>query len=177
MESRHDEKPRSLRPALVAAAVVAVAAAMLILFRGRASTVSKARETVEENCALVQTLRYARCGHEAVRRVQADKEYKGCTLQQMQQAYEEWDITSFSPAEIEMSRTLPLYCPQHLVVMPDGAGVLGVYENKYGEGYALRTQLDIPLAALPENLRESVHLGMGFGGEEEIERWLETFES
>ena len=107
----------------------------------------------------------------------ADKEYKGCTLQQMQQAYAEWDITSFSPAEIEMSRTLSIYCPDHLVVLPDGAGVLGVYENKYGDGYALRTQLDIPITDLPENVRETVYLGVGFATDAEIESWLETLES
>ena len=76
-----------------------------------------------------------------------------------------------------MSRTLPLYCPDHFVVLPDVAGVLGVYENTYGEGYALKTQLDIPVADLPESVRETVHLGLGFSSAEEIESWLETFES
>ena len=145
--------------------------------RSPARAVSRARETVEENCALIQTLRYSRCGHEVVRRVAADKEYKGCTLAQMQQAFAEWDITSFSPAEIEMSRTLPLYCPDHLVVLPDGTGILGVYENTFGEGYALRTQLDIPVSDLPDALRETVHLGVPFQTDAEIESWLETLES
>ena len=130
MESKHEEKPRRLRRLLLFAVAALIVTAALALFRGRASEVSGRRETVEENCVLIQTLRYSRCGHEVVRRVRADKEYKGCTLQQMQSAYAEWDITSFSPAEIEMSRTLSLFCPDHLVVRPDGAGVLGVYENK-----------------------------------------------
>lgn len=173
-----NKNSRGLRLGLLAGALLTVAAlAVIFTYGGAASAVSRARETVEENCELVQTLRYARCGHEAVRRVQADKEYKGCTLQQMQQAFSEWEITSFSPAEIRMSQTLPLYCPEHLVVLPDGAGVLGVYENKYGDGYALRTQLDIPLTDLPESMRESVHLGLGFTDAGEIESWLETLES
>ena len=159
---------------LLAAVLLAV---LVTGLGGGVRAVSKARETVEENCQLIQTLRYARCGHEVVRRLQADKEYKGCTLAQMQQAFAEWDITSFSPAEIEMSRTLQLFCPDHRVVLPDGAGVLGIYENKYGDGYALRTQLDIPLSALPETVRETAHLGVGFATETEIESWLETLES
>ena len=61
--------------------------------------------------------------------------------------------------------------------MSDGAGVLGVYENKYGDGYALRSQLDIPLTDLPETVRETVHLGVGFATTQEIESWLETLES
>lgn len=174
-----NNKDRTRRLALTGAAALLLAALIGgTLWTGSGvSAVSRSRETVEEGCALIQTLRFERCGHEVVRRVQADKEYKGCTLSQMQEAYAEWDITSFSPSEIEMSRSLPLYCPEHLVVMPDGAGVLGVYENKYGDGYALKTQLDIPLSDLPETLRESVHLGLGFGDAGEIESWLETLES
>ena len=38
-------------------------------------------------------------------------------------------------------------------------------------------QLDIPLSALPEDLLETVHLGIGFGSAQAVEQWLETFES
>jgi len=177
MENKQSRPARRGRMLIFVAAGAAVLLAAAAFFAPAASTASRTRETVEEDCALIQALRYTRCGHEVVRRVRADKEYKGCTLQQMQQAFPDWDITSFSPAEIQMSRSLALYCPEHLVVLPDGAGVLGIYENKYGDGYALRTQLDIPLADLPENLRDTVHLGLGFRTAEEIESWLETFES
>ena len=178
METENRDKPRRVALTVLAALLVAAAALGTALsLGGGVSAVSRSREGVEDNCQMIQTLRYARCGHEVVRRLQVDPEYKGCTLAQMQQAYPEWDITSFSPAEIEMSRTLQIFCPEHLVVLPDGAGVLGVYENKYGDGYALHTQLDIPLTDLPESVRESVHLGVGFSDEGEIESWLETLES
>ena len=178
METNQHNKSRRIGLSVVAGLLaIAMIAAVTVSLGAGASAVSRTRETVEDNCQLIQTLRYDRCDHEVVRRVKADKEYKGCTLQQMQQAYAEWDITSFSPAEIEMSRTLSIYCPDHLVVLPDGAGVLGVYENKYGDGYALRTQLDIPITDLPENVRETVYLGVGFATDAEIESWLETLES
>ena len=127
MESKHDELSRRAR--LWGAALLAVTAAVVIMIAvGRTQTraAAKARENVEEGCQLIQTIHYARCGHDVTRRVAADKEYKGCTLQQMQQAFSDWSITSFSPSEIEMSCTMQLYCPEHLVVMPDGAGVLGI---------------------------------------------------
>lgn len=178
MEKNQNSHARGVRLGVLTVLALTAAALVVILTYGTAaSAVSRSRETVEDNCELVQTLRYARCGHEVVRRLRADKEYKGCTLQQMQQAYAEWEITAFSPAEISMTCTLPLFCPEHLVVMPDGAGVLGVYENKYGDGYALRTQLDIPLSDLPESLRETAHLGLAFSSDQEIENWLETLES
>ncbi|MBQ7454932.1 MAG: hypothetical protein IJS53_00695 [Clostridia bacterium] len=171
------EKTRRARGIALLALLSALAVSAILLLGSPTRAVSRSRETVEEGCVLIQTLRYARCGHEAVRRVQADQEYTGCTLRQMQEAWAEWTITSFSPGEIEMTRTLPLYCPDHLVVMPDGTGILGIYENTYGEGYSLRTQLDIPVSALPESLRASIHLGVAFKSAEEIESWLETLES
>ena len=178
METNQKDKSRRVRLQVGAFLVFSAVVLALVLSWGTGvSAVSRSRGTVEDDCRLIQTLRYARCGHEVVRRITADKEYKGCTLQQMQEAFPEWDITSFSPAEIEMSRTLQIYCPDHLVVLPDGAGVLGVYENKYGDGYALRAQLDIPVSDLPENVRETVHLGMPFKSADEIESWLETLES
>lgn len=178
MEFKRDKRSRRMR--LLCAALLAGAAALTIciaISRTQTRAAAKARENVEEGCQLVQTIRYARCGHEVTRRIAADKEYKGCTLQQMQQAFSDWSITSFSPAQIDMSCTLPLYCPDHLVVMPDGAGVLGIYENAYGDGYALKAQLDIPLSALPEDLLETVHLGIGFANAQAVDQWLESFES
>lgn len=178
MEFEHEDKSRRVRVWL-ALGFVSVLAVAVLLFSGRGNvrTVSSNRENVEEGCILMQTIRYARCGHEVTRRVEADKEYKGCTLEQMQQAFADWSITSFSPTEIVMDCTQPMYCPDHLVVMPDGAGVLGVYENVYGDGYALKTQLDTPLSTLPDTVRETVHLGVGFASAKEIEQWLEGFES
>lgn len=76
-----------------------------------------------------------------------------------------------------MSCSLPLYCPDHLVVMPDGAGMLGVYYNEYGDGYALKKQLEVPVGDLTEDLMESIHLGLSFATMQEIESWLETLES
>ena len=50
-------------------------------------------------------------------------------------------------------------------------------EFKTQQQDALKAQLDIPLSALPEDLLETVHLGIGFGSAQAVEQWLETFES
>ena len=158
----------------LSAAVIAVTVAA---GWGGTQMTAQEKQTVEENCELLQTVHYSRCGHEVTRRIRADKEYRGATLKQIQEAFPDWSVTSFSSAEIVMSCTLKLYCPDHLVVMPDGAGVLGVYTNAYGDGYALEKQLEVPVGDLTEDAMESVHLGLAFASMEEIESWLETLES
>lgn len=156
------------------------AAVLMLAFAagwGDTQMTAQDRQTVEENCELLQTIHYSRCGHEVTRRIKADQEYRGATLAQIREAFAEWSVTSFAPNEIVMSCTLKLYCPDHLVVMPDGAGVLGVYTNEYGDGYALEKQLEVPVGELTEDVMESVHLGLSFASMEEIESWLETLES
>lgn len=178
MENGRDELTRKARLwTAVAGLALVIITGIWIASGGAVSTAAKQRDTVEEGCELVQTIRYARCGHTVTRRVTADREYVGCTLKQMQEAFGDWDITSYAPKQVEMSRSMPLFCPDHLVVMPDGMGTLGVYFNEYGDGYALKNELDIPLSDLPETVRETVHLGLGFSSTQEIENWLETFES
>ena len=162
---------------LIGTAAVFMAAALWIGLDSSAQPTAREKQTVEENCALVQTLHYARCGHDVTRRVAVDKEYHGATLAQMREAFADWTITSYAPQEIAMSCSLPLYCPDHLVVMPDGAGVLGVYFNEYGDGYALQKQLEVPVTDLSEEMLQTIHLGYAFTSMQEIESWLETLES
>ena len=162
---------------LIGSAAVFMAVALLIGLGTGAQPTAQEKQSVEQNCQLVQTIHYARCGHEVTRRVAADKEYIGASLKQMQEAFADWSITSYAPTEIIMSCSLPLYCPEHLVVMPDGAGVLGVYYNEYGDGYALKQQLEVPISDLTKELMETIHLGLPFATMQEIESWLETLES
>lgn len=162
---------------LVGTAAVFLAVALWIGLGTGAQPTAKEKQNVEMDCQLVQTIHYARCGHDVTRRIAADKEYVGASLSQMQEAFPDWSITSFAPAEIVMSCSLPLYCSDHLVVLPDGEGMLGVYYNEYGDGYALKKQLEAPVGDLSEEMMETIHLGLSFSTMQEIESWLETLES
>lgn len=177
MENKQKARRALLLWLVTGTGAVLLAIAVAIGLNMSSQTTSGKREKVEESCVLVQTMYYDRCGHAVTRRVEADKEYRGATLQQMQEAYADWAITSFAPEEIVMSCHMPIFCPDHLVVMPDGAGILGVYLNEYGQGYTLQKQLEAPLTDLPEDLLETVHLGLAFDSMKDVESWLETLES
>lgn len=177
MESKQKSPYAFWRWALIATAAVLLILALFVGWGAGVQPTAQEKQTVEANCQLVQTIHYSRCGHEVTRRIAADREYQGATLGQMQEAFKEWSITSYAPAEIIMSCSLKLYCPEHLVVMPDGAGVLGVYNNEFGDGYALKKQLEVPIGDLTEDVMETIHLGLPFASMQEIERWLETLES
>lgn len=130
-----------------------------------------------EGCELLQTLSYTRCGHRVVRRVTAPQEVYGKTLEGVQALYPEWRITEYAAKLIKMEQEPELYCPDHLVLMPDGAGMLCVFQNKYGDALALVNELNIPVKELPAAAQEDVAFGLGFSTADELNQWLESVES
>ena len=140
-------------------------------------TVQADRVAPQEGCEILQTLSYTRCDHTVVRRTTAPVEVYGRSLEDVQALYAEWQITEFSAKEIKMEKQLRLYCPDHLVLMPDGAGMLCVFENKYGDAMALVKELGIAVKDLPSAAKEEAEIGIGFSTPEDMEMWLESVES
>lgn len=179
---RQQSKRRIWLAALGAAAVLLAAVASMLPAENAPkemenARVSADRATVEEGCELLQTIRYTRCEHTVNRRMAAPVELYGKTLEEVSALYEEWQMTAFSPKEISMEQVLPLFCPEHTVLMPDGAGYVCVFENRYGDAMALVKQLSIEVKNLPAAAREEVEMGKGFSSPEELDAWLESVES
>ena len=132
---------------------------------------------VKEGAELLQTLTYSRCAHVVTRRVTAPVELYGKPLEEVQPLYDGWQIVEFSPLTVKMEKHPDLFCPDHAVLMPNAAGRLCVFENKYGDALALVSELETELQTLPAAVQEDVAQGMGFSTLTELEQWLESAES
>jgi len=132
---------------------------------------------IEAGCQLVQTMRYTPCGHETTRRLEAPEELVGKERAQVEAAYDQWRVTGFAAKEVQMEQQLSIHCPMHVVLMPDEAGVLSIFENKYGDALAFVRSLDTPLHSLPEAVQEELRTGKGFDSLQELEQWFESVES
>lgn len=172
------------------AALVLIAAVTLLLPRNSAPSPAPGAGTeqsepagagtqvkVAEGCELLQTLSYTRCEHTVTRRVAAPAELYGKTLAEVEPLYDEWQITEFASKEIKMSQKPDLYCSDHVVLLPNEAGILCVFQNKYGDAMALVSELETELSALPASMQEEVRQGLGFNSLVELEQWLEGAES
>ena len=133
--------------------------------------------TTAADCQLIQHMTYSPCGHDLTRRMTLPAELTGKDRSALTAAYDAWQITSFASAEVVMEQTLPLYCPQHVVLLPDESGMLCVFQNKYGDALALVKELDLLLTELPESSQQLVRQGKGFDTIEELEKWLEGTDS
>ncbi len=138
---------------------------------------SDAQMATLADCQIIQHMTYAPCGHDLTRRQVIPTELVGQNREALSAAYDAWQITSFASAEVVMEQTLPLYCPQHVVLLPDESGMLCVFQNKYGDALALVKQLDLLLTELPDEVQQSVRTGLGFATIEELEQWLEGADS
>ena len=173
-------------PLMMALATIALLLAAMLLLTPTAATqelppvemVDRAQNQLPaEGCEIVQTLSYTRCSHSVVRRFAAPQELYGQTLEQAQSLYPDWQMTEFGPKLVQMEQKLPLFCPDHLVLMPDGAGMLCVFENKYGDALALVRELGVAVKELPAAAQEEVENGIGFDTAQEMDMWLESVES
>lgn len=130
-----------------------------------------------EDCALVQHMTYIPCGHDLTRRQALPAELAGKTRADLEAAYTSWQVTSFSAQEVTMEQSLSMYCPQHMILMPDDSGMLCVFQNKYGDALALVEALDLPISDLPDAYQEELRPGKGFDTQAELAQWLESVES
>ena len=132
---------------------------------------------LQEGCQLIQHMTYAPCGHELTRRQSRPADLIGKGRADLEAAYDLWQVTGYSPTEVTMEQALNLYCPEHLVLMPDESGMLCIFRNRYGDALGLVSELNIPLAELPDAVQEELRPGKGFSTQEELDAWLEAVES
>lgn len=129
------------------------------------------------DCQMVQELTYLPCGHQVTRRQTLPGELAGKGRDALEAAYNAWQITSYASAEVTMTQALDMYCPQHVVLMPDEGGQLCIWQNKYGDALALVEELDAAVGELPDAVQNDVRAGKGFDDRDELEKWLENVES
>lgn len=133
--------------------------------------------TLQRDCVLLQHMVFAPCGHEITRREALPQELAGKTRTELEGWYDLWRVTTFASDEVAMERTLDMYCPEHLVLMPDEGGLLCVWQNTYGDALSLRRELGVPVGDFPDDTQALLRAGLGFDTEEALLAWLENAES
>jgi len=138
---------------------------------------SDASLLMAEDCQMIQHMSYQPCGHSLTRRQALPPELVGKARADLEAAYDLWQVTAFAPAEVTMEQTLDMYCPEHVVLMPDESGMLCIFQNRYGDALALVKALDLPLSDLPDSYQEELRPGKPFPTQEELMLYLESLDS
>lgn len=133
--------------------------------------------TLSSSCVLLQHMVFAPCGHEITRREALPEALHGRTRTDLEAYYEPWRVTTFASDEVAMEQTLDIYCPEHIMLMPDESGMLCIWQNTYGDALSLIRELQIPLNEFSDTTQEELRAGLGFDTEEQLLAWLENAES
>lgn len=133
--------------------------------------------TLSAECVMMQHLSYAPCGHSLTRRQALPQELAGKTRADLEAAYDAWQVTSYAATEVVMEQSLDMYCPEHMILMPDESGLLCIFQNKYGDALALVEAMEVLISDLPDSYQEELRPGKGFDTQEELVQWLEAADS
>ena len=126
----------------------------------------------EAYCALVQTYRFIPCGHQVTRRVMLPDDLIGENFDTVSERYENWRVDTFSSGQVTMSRDENIYCPMHVVLMPDEAGNVAVFKNVYGDGMAYEEGTEYRMADFSGETQLKLFEGIGFDTVEDALNWL-----
>lgn len=128
---------------------------------------------VSDDCQVIQTMGFSRCGHSVTRRLAVPGELSGADFQAVQAHYSLWRIEEFAADQIEMTREIPLYCPAHRVLSVSESGQIVLTFNAYGDGMAVeKTYEDLSIGDFSPEEQEKLLPGLGFDTREDAEAWL-----
>lgn len=134
-------------------------------------------QALDASCQMIQHISYKPCGHSLTRRQALPPELAGRSRADLEAAYDAWQVTSYAPDEVTMALSLDMYCPEHMVLMPDDSGMLCIFQNKYGDALALVEELGVLMSDLPDSYQEELRPGKGFDTQEALAQWLEAADS
>ncbi len=134
---------------------------------------SDTQMTTAVDCQLIQHMTFTPCGHELTRRQAIPPELSGKGRAEVSAAYDRWQVTSFGAKEVVMEQSVAIFCPEHMVLMPDESGMLCIFQNRYGDALGLVRETGVPLNELGEQTQQEVRQGKGFDTIEAAEKWLE----
>lgn len=139
---------------------------------GAASHASGGDLVIRDNCEIIQTMAFLRCGHSVTRRIRPPDTVTGMDFGRLREYYDLWMIESYSPSAVEMRRELELFCPMHDVLSVNGAGEIVLSKNLYGDGMAVVHTYNRLMSGFDEETAERLILGISFDSREEAEAWL-----
>ena len=127
------------------------------------------------NCAIILKKYYTKCGHTLTEYTNLPNDLVNSTEEDIQEVYQGWNIESFEPNQITLSRSIESECGEHYIIR-DENGKVAIYiilENGTEELYE---NTEISTEYLPDADKDNMKTGIRANGKEELNQVLEDFE-
>lgn len=98
------------------------------------------------------------------------------TRKDIEQKYPEWELKSFSNAEVVMRKNIPGTVKQRYII-GEYEGFVAVFYEQPVDGVSLRELTDTPISSLSEEDQTKLKIGISVYGDEALMNALENYES
>ena len=136
-------------------------------------------ERTDARSFLHTTLYYAPCGHSVQRRERLPAQLTGMSRELLEKEIASVipgaQVTGFSAAEVDISRSADIPCPLHWMLRTGEDGMLHVLQNRNGESLAVVRATDVPAARAGDTAR--LLQGLIFDDVQALEGYLESISS
>ena len=127
------------------------------------------------NCAIILKKYYTKCGHTLTEYTNLPNDLVNSTEEDIQEVYQGWNIESFEPNQITLSRSIESECGEHYIIR-DENGKVAIYRVLENGTEELYENTEISTEYLPDADKDNMKTGIRANGKEELNQVLEDFE-
>lgn len=127
------------------------------------------------NCAIILKKYYTKCGHTLTEYTNLPNDLVNSTEEDIQEIYQGWNIESFEPNQITLSRTIESECGEHYIIRNEN-GKVAIYRVLENGTEELYENTEISTEYLPDADKDNMKTGIRANGKEELNQVLEDFE-
>lgn len=127
------------------------------------------------NCAIILKKYYTKCGHTLTEYTNLPNDLVNSTEEDIQEVYQGWNIESFEPNQITLSRSIESECGEHYIIR-DENGKVAIYRILENGTEELYENTEISTEYLPDADKDNMKTGIRANGKEELNQVLEDFE-
>ncbi|HZJ83146.1 MAG TPA: hypothetical protein VFD57_04975 [Clostridia bacterium] len=131
----------------------------------------------DEDTLLVFQKNYILCNHQRTEERKAENVEIGLRRQDFAMNFPEWNIYEFSQNKVILTKEIDDYCPGHFILRDEGGKLVIYMPSEQGEQYKSIENTGILTEMLPHDVQEDVRRGLIMDSLEEVEHFMENWES
>ncbi|NLJ41216.1 MAG: hypothetical protein GX352_06380 [Clostridiales bacterium] len=133
--------------------------------------------TITPDTRLIFEKEYLRCGDSRVEERRAEPYEIGLSRQEMTLRFPEWYIKEYSMEKVVLVKEIDDYCSNHFILKERDGRVVVYMPSEYEDEYRSITETGIIIGVLPSDMQEDIHKGLVLDSLEDIETFIENFDS
>ena len=136
---------------------------------------NSSEEKITPHTRLILRKYYEECGHSINEYVETPVELINMTKEELEEAYEDWNVYIFSENEVIMIKNVNGFCNEHYS-LKDLDGYIAIYKVDKNGNETLQEKTSISTRYLTQTDKSHLESGIKIYGTENLNKYIEDFE-